>query len=340
MVKVGEISVKTGLKSGEIEIVELESNLIKISILAGRGADLVEFIYKPKNINLAWQSSTGWPTKKTPFNHPADVASFLDGYPGGWQSIFPNGGAPSTYKGIEFAQHDEVSMLEWQYEILTGNENEISVKFETKTQKLNFIYEKIFTLRNGEPTLFLDENIKNLSNEETKTMWGTHITFGEPFLDQFSTIEVENGAIARPHDQAISSIGRRLGSVLDFNWPISQGESGEIVDFSKIPPRGTKSEIIYIFNFDTAKYSVNSPTSGLKVEVSWDKSNLPYLWYWQEFGGSNEYPWYGKHFNIGLEPFSSYPTNGLADAVSNGSALFFNGYEEKTNHLEFKVLEL
>ncbi len=50
---------------------------------------------------------------------------------------------------------------------------------------------------------------------------------------------------------------------------------------------------------------------------------LPYLWLWQELGASTDYPWWGQAYVVGLEPFSSYPTNGLAAAVDNGTALRF-----------------
>lgn len=340
MVETKMISHRTGIYSGEVEVVELENDLLKISILAGRGADLAELTYKPKNFNLAWQTSTGWPTKKTAINHPADVESFLTGYPGGWQSVFPNGGAPSKYKGIEFGQHDEVSMLAWDYEVIKDDEDEISIKFMTLTQKVKFKYEKTFTLRKGQARVFLDEKVTNLGNERAETMWGNHISFGEPFLDEFSTIEVDAATKVIPHPEAISSVGRRIGSTEEFSWPDATGESGEIVDFSRIPKRKTKSEILYLHSFKEATYLVKSPTTGLAARVSWDRKNFPYLWFWQEFGGANEYPWFGKHFNIGLEPFSSYPTSGLAEAVSNGSALVFAPLEEKTSSLNFEVLEI
>ena len=340
MVKTKVISYQSGIYSGEIEIVELENDLLKISILAGRGADLVELTYKPKNLDLAWQSSTGWPTKKTLPNHPPDVESFLVGYPGGWQSIFPNGGAPSKYMGFEFGQHDEVSMLSWDYEVEKINEDEISIKFVTFTQKVQFKYEKTFTLRKGQPTVFLDEKITYLANETIETMWGHHISFGNSFLDEFSTIEIDASTRAIPHPEAISSVGRRVGITEEFKWPIAIGESGDTIDFSRIPKRKTKSEILYLHGFQDATYIVKSPTSGLVAKVSWDRTYFPYLWFWQEFGGANEYPWFGKHFNIGLEPFSSYPTSGLAEAVSNGSALVFAPLEEKTSSLKFEVLEI
>ncbi len=340
MVETKVMSFRTGLMSGEVEIVQLENDLLKLSILAGRGADLVEIIYKPRNFNLAWQSNTGWPVVKTPIDHPADTESFLSGYPGGWQSVFPNGGAPSEFDGISFGQHDEVATLSWAYEVLVNDPDELSIKFVTDTRKLKFTYQKIFTLRKGLATVFLSEKITNLTKETVNTMWGNHISFGEPFIDEFSTIDIGLEARVIPHDVPISSVGRRLKSNEEFTWPRAIGEDGAGIDFSKIPPKKTKSEILYLHNLKDSTYSVNSPTVGLSVQVSWDKENLPYLWFWQEFGGANEYPWFGKHFNIGLEPFSSYPTNGLSEAVENGSALVFGPLEEKAGFIEYKVLEM
>jgi hypothetical protein len=65
---------------------------------------------------------------------------------------------------------------------------------------------------------------------------------------------------------------------------------------------------------------------------------MPYLWFWQEFGGTVGYPWYGRHWNIGLEPFSSYPTNGLAEAVTNGTALELAPREQRTFSLSAHVV--
>ena len=45
------------------------------------------------------------------------------------------------------------------------------------------------------------------------------------------------------------------------------------------------------------------------------------MWYWQSVGGGFGYPWYGRTYNIGLEPFTSHGHRGLTDAIENGTAI-------------------
>jgi hypothetical protein len=57
------------------------------------------------------------------------------------------------------------------------------------------------------------------------------------------------------------------------------------------------------------------------------------------FGTSRFYPWYGRNYNVGLEPFSSYPTNGIEEAIENGSALSVGPSETLRFSLRADVLE-
>jgi hypothetical protein len=74
--------------------------------------------------------------------------------------------------------------------------------------------------------------------------------------------------------------------------------------------------------------------------VEWDVWQMPYLWFWQEFGASSFYPWYGRNYNVGLEPFSSFPTNGIEVAVENGTALSIGPSETRRFSLRADVLEV
>ncbi|MFC7591718.1 hypothetical protein ACFQYP_54445 [Nonomuraea antimicrobica] len=72
--------------------------------------------------------------------------------------------------------------------------------------------------------------------------------------------------------------------------------------------------------------------------MEWDARLLPYLWMWQELGASTGHPWWGRVYTVGLEPFSSMPTDGLAAAVANGTALVLDPHETKVLRLRAEVL--
>ena len=68
--------ITLNLLIGEIPTVVIENELIRMTILAGRGADVVEFLYKPIDMDFVWLTNNGIPTKKVPDLHPNDVDSF------------------------------------------------------------------------------------------------------------------------------------------------------------------------------------------------------------------------------------------------------------------------
>jgi hypothetical protein len=62
--------------------------------------------------------------------------------------------------------------------------------------------------------------------------------------------------------------------------------------------------------------------------LRWEGDVFKYLWYWQVFGGGEGYPWYSRTYNIGLEPWTSMPTSGLAEAIRQGTQLTLGPNEE------------
>ncbi|MCX6431211.1 MAG: hypothetical protein NTX12_09800 [Actinobacteria bacterium] len=131
-----------------------------------------------------------------------------------------------------------------------------------------------------------------------------------------------------------------MGDEREFDWPLGKDANGQTIDFSSLPPRDTPSEMLYVHNLPSGCYRIESPSKSMAVEVKWDITLFPYLWYWQEYGYSKDAPWYGKHYNIGLEPFSSFPTSGIAEAINNGTALSFAPNETKTQLLSFELFAL
>jgi hypothetical protein len=69
----------------------LENEKIKVSILLDKGADIIEFLYKPLDVNFLWHSPLELNgNNKNPVARPLDGGSFFDIYEGGWQELFPS----------------------------------------------------------------------------------------------------------------------------------------------------------------------------------------------------------------------------------------------------------
>lgn len=313
-----------------IPAVVLENEMLRVTFLSGKGTDLVEFNYKPRDLDFAWLTPEG---VRNPAAMPTTavdpVGEFIDTYAGGWQEIFPNGGEPATHGGATYGQHGEVYKLPWDVQIVEDSAEAVAVRFRVVGQKTPCVIEKTVRLRSGSTRLEFRERLTNESPVPFEAMWGQHITFGPPFLRPGCRIRVPDGLTVTPHAVATSDAGRQLGSADPFPWPQGADGAGTPIDLSIVPERGTLSEMLYLTGFPdaTAWYQVEDDERDIGMRVEWDAHVFPILWYWLEFGASRGWPWWGRFYNIGLEPFSSLPSSGLADGVRSGTALTIAPYE-------------
>ena len=77
--------------------------------------------------------------------------------------------------------------------------------------------------------------------------------------------------------------------------------------------------MFFLTNLKEGRYQIKNPEKKLSFMMEWDAKVFSHLWYWQVAGGSFGYPWWGRTYNIALEPFSGPPT--IARAVKEGNAL-------------------
>jgi hypothetical protein len=306
-----------------MRMVILENETLRVGILVDKGTDIIEWCYKPQDMDFVWLSADG---VRNPTDYlataPDPAATFLDYYPGGWQEVFPNGGAPSLVAGAPYGQHGEVCQLPWDYTILEDSAEGVTLRCTVRTQRAPYLLQKTLRLTRQAPTLFIEEDAVNDSAVPLAAMWGQHITFGAPFLTPGCRIHLPDAVTVTPHpDDGLFPHGRRVAAATTYQWPSVRDPAGAELDLREVPPPGTPSELLYLSGFTQGWYMVENPAHHLGLRLTWDVQVMPYLWFWQEYGASTAYPWYGRHYNIGLEPFSSYPTNGVAGAIANGSAL-------------------
>jgi hypothetical protein len=317
--------------------VVLENELLRVTFLAEKGTDVVELLYKPRDLDFVWLSPGGPRRPDAVAPAGADpLGRFVDLYPGGWQEVLPSGGVPCSHLGAEHGQHGEVHLLPWDYALLRDDETEVEVGFAAACAKAPFRLEKSARLVSGKPRLELREVLTNEAPCAQALMWGHHIVFGAPFVVPGTRIELPDGIEVIPHTAALNASGRRVRDT-PGRWPLVEAAGGGALDLSVVPEPGEPSELVYLTGFREGWYEIVRP-DGVGLRVEWDASVMPYLWFWQECGATSGYPWYGRVQTIGLEPFSSYPTDGLAEAVRRGTALELGAGERRSFELSAEVI--
>jgi len=323
-------------ESQGMRLVFLENEAFRIGINADRGSEVFECCYKPRDLDLAPRFRDRMQALSTVAASPTPELAFIDLYSGGWQEVCPNGGAPCTYQGIRFGQHDEVWRLVWDYKLIEDDPKAVAIALSVAAQRVPVRIRKEIRLRAGTARVEIMETLENLSGATLDVMWGHHLAYGPPFLQEGCRVTLPPGTEVITHDVPIDPAGRRVVAGR-FPWPKLPSPGGGAVDLSVVPKHGTESDIVYLTGFTEGWYEMVRPDDGLGVRVEWDLHTMPYLWFWQEFGASQIHPWYGGLYAVGLEPFSSYPTNGLEEAAANGTALKMAPHASRAFHLGLEV---
>ncbi len=312
-----------------MKVVFMENRFLKIGILADRGSDIFEFMYKPLGIDPLLRLEKGIINPSQHFSQIRNTASqFEDYYYGGWQEILPN--SPSfSYKGAVLGQHGEISLIPWKYSIVQAGEEEIAVKFWTEPLRLPLRITKTLRMNLNHPKLYIEETLENLGGVELDIMWGHHIAFGLPFLKNGARIET-NATVMQAEEHMPEN--RLISCEQTFEFPMAVNKNGHKVDVSRISPegQGRYSELIYLSDFKNkeAFYSIQNPESGLRFDVEWDSDVFRSLWFWQERYGIQEFPWWGKTFAVALEPWTSRWVAEPEKAIANGEWLKINAGEK------------
>jgi galactose mutarotase-like enzyme len=300
----------------------LENEHLRVVVALDRGAEIVEFRAKQFDLDPLLHMPGGPRTADTVTPAMTSAATaFVDLYAGGWQEILPNGGPPSIHAGASYGQHGEVSLLPWTLEVEEDRTDRISVVCRVRAASLPLLLERRMTLLADRLALYLDERLTNDGPDDVDVMWGHHVAFGRPFLDRGGRIDTPARRVL-VHDELPGSSRRRLAPGQDAVWPIARGVDGGELDLRVLPPPGAErtQEMCYLTAFpEAAWYAISAPPLGFAMR--WDRDVFKYLWLWQELEAGTGHPWLGRTYAVALEPWTSYPTDGLAEAVRRGTHL-------------------
>ena len=139
---------------------------------------------------------------------------------------------------------------------------------------------------------------------------------GSDLLD--GAFEVQSGACDVTVDDRYDPVTNPLTPGATGRWPLVPGKLGAF-DLSR--PSGSIAAQAYLQNFDSPWMSIRRLDGFVAAALSWDDAVFPCAWLWYELGGTAEPPWCGETRLIGLEPNTTWPGTGLADADRRGGRL-------------------
>ena len=329
-------------------LVIVENDYIKIVILPEKGADIYQFIDKKHNADYLWKTPMGLRSqvKPVPAGYGAE-SQFANTYEGGWQMVFPNGGAACFYKGVNLEMCGDAAVEPWKYRIADPGPDMARVVFETTTHRLPYRLQRVIRVAADKPCMQLDETILNLGREKLDYVWGQHVSFDGALIRKGNwrldipckKLYTNTGSQGAPKQTTPGARKNRLPQNGEFTWPHATGNDGQIIDLSVFPDAEVCAcDIAYLHELSQGTFSLINEEKNQGFQLTWNHEQFPYIWYFQNFNGSFGYPWYGRGNGIVLEPITSFPALGLTESINRNNHCVIQAGEKITASFSAQLL--
>ncbi len=278
-----------------------------MTLLPEKGCDIVELIDRRTGVDVLFK--TPWGYARRPVHAPSSFEAWIESYPGGWQVLLPNGGDAAVEHGVEWGFHGEAGLVEWRIEEVGPTAASFSTSLITAPLEVS----RAVHLEHN--AFIVEERVTNLGSDAIEVMWGHHPAFGSPFLEP--GCRIETSAATFTADDRAPGAGLEPGR--SSAWPRAELAGGGSIDLDVIPAvRETRAVLGYLSDFEAGSYRVVNPRLGLAVEIRWPFELFPTAWFWQELNASPDYPWYRRAYTTALEPNTTAPAQGIANARAKG----------------------
>lgn len=284
-------------------LVILENELLRVSVLASKGTDVVEFLHKPTDTDFMWRAPGGRAAADlaaTPGRVPA--GPFLDQYLGGWHEMAPafSGG---SLQGAQVSAGGELTALPWQPRLERDDPEEVVVTFSVRLRRAPLRFEKRLRLPAGSSSLLLEEQVVNEGAYPFRFNWGHHAVLGQAFINPNCRIECPGGTVVSAGPEGP---GARFEPGTSGAWPLLGARDSEPLDVSVVREYAPGwEEDLCLPDVSGGWVGVTDHERQLGFGLGWQPEVFPALWIWENFGGRAGYPWHGGTYCLGLEFLSA-----------------------------------
>lgn len=316
------------------EPLTLSNAHLKVTVLAGKGADIYSLVDSRTGVDVLWKSPWGlrpcsWQGSAT------SQGRWLEAYPGGWQLLLPNGGDECGQYGATWGFHGEAALVPW--EVTAASPTSATLETMLFSAPLRVVRD----LSLDGPVLRVHEVVSNLAAEDVEVMWSHHPAFGAPFLEQ--------GCVLSAGCRSVVADDREPGTLLtaasEHAWPVVEASDGGQVDLRLLPgPEERRSVLAYLTDFRAGWFAITNPRLRLGVGLRWPLEVFPCAWLWQEAhastGASTGWPWWARTYVVAVEPASTFPGQGLANVrAKGGRGLLLAGHSQVEAAVEAVLFE-
>jgi hypothetical protein len=307
--------------------VTLSSQTIEIDIVPGKGGDIIALRRRHDGLGLLWSSPWGLRPRGALSAASTSEGRLMEAYPGGWQTVFPNGGDATDVYNTSWGMHGEVWLTPFRWHI---EENSIVMNAELVHSPFRIV--KRITVDGLRVSI--NETITNRGGQQIETMWSHHPAFGAPLLSPDSIIETTAHTVlvdSEPEEQTDLEPGS-TGA-----WPYAPGKNSGQINLSDIPPAESRlSRMAYLTDFTRGMVAIRNERLDTGIQLDWDSTFMPYAWYWLEAGGTSGFPWYQGVYVLGIEPATSIPGHGITKAHTT---VAFEPAESKSTEVALTVTD-
>lgn len=318
------------------QILELNSAQLLVKVSITRGAEILELRDKRKNLDILWHNHEDIVRNREFISsRNSEFGNFLEHFSGGWQEVLPAAQYPVEYKGVKVGGHGEAALLSWNFEVLEDSADQLKVRLWVDLRLFPLRLTRVMTLK--DEMLRFDETVENMGEEEIEFQWGQHLVLGGPLADPGAELIVESGErFEVPH---YPSPTYRFDVDQVGTWPNVKKVDGQVEDVSLLPKSdGTDGHVI-LGPMRTPDVALVNREIGMKARMRWGQETFPYCWIWMVWGGIKQYPLWGAHRLVTIEPFSS-PVIPLTQAIETGSALQVKPAGIVSAWVEFSITQL
>ena len=310
----------------------LENGLIRVSALRG-GGHLAEIRYlsgearRTVNPMRVPHYQTIEPYRYQPSIHDTHYGSgshrwLSSGYMG-HLLCFPAFGPPSSDDEARngLGNHGEAPIVEWkqhrQPEVSAGA---VTLWYGADLPRTQYRVERAITLQAGEPVVYVEEWVENLTPYDRPINWVQHATFGPPFVEPGKNVldvSATKGLLGggRPEVNSLAA-GREV------QWPNGVAWDGRPVslrEFQLRPRAGTYYALLLDSTRGKSYFTMYHTGYPVLVGYLFPTADDPWIGDWQENQSNTTLPWDGKVVARGLE-FGTTPfPEGLRKSVERAT---------------------